>query len=419
MSKSNMTIAQAFQHVLGPNPDLRLVAYDGSSFGPADASATLELRSPTAVHYITGALGDLGLARAFVSGELEVHGDLHAALHALVPESRQDVSLGMKLSILKQMGPEILGRPPVPPEEASPPWRRGIRHSKQRDAAAIAHHYDVSNRFYEMVLGPSMTYTCATYPDVDATLEEAQFAKYDLVCRKLALEPGMRLLDVGCGWGGMAMHAAQHYGVSVLAVTLSQPQSEWAQKAVADRGLSGSVEIRHSDYRDVAEGGFDAVSSIGLTEHVGKRNLASYFTFLASRLRSEGRLLNHCITRAMTTERARSGGFIDRYVFPDGELLGVGRIISALQDHGFEPRHEENLREHYAMTLRDWGANLDAHWDEAVAEVGERRARVWRLYMAASRVGFELNRIQLHQVLGVKLGHKGSSGMPLRPTWGS
>lgn len=260
MSSSKMTIAEAFQHVVGNNPDIRLLAYDGSSFGPDDAAATLELRSPAAVHYITGAPGDLGLARAFVSGELEVHGDLHTALHALVPESRQDVSLAMKLSILRQLGPEILGRPAVPPEEASPPWRRGIRHSKQRDAAAIAHHYNVSNRFYEMVLGPSMTYTCATYPTADATLEEAQFAKYDLVCRKLGLERGMRLLDVGCGWGGMAMHAAEHYGVNVLAVTLSQPQAEWAQKAVADRGLSSTVEVRHSDYRDVVEGGFDAVS---------------------------------------------------------------------------------------------------------------------------------------------------------------
>jgi cyclopropane-fatty-acyl-phospholipid synthase len=286
-----------------------------------------------------------------------------------------------------------------------------------RDAGAVSRHYDVSNRFYELVLGPSMTYTCAVYPDETTSLEEAQAAKYDLVCRKLALEPGMRLLDVGCGWGGMAMHAAQHYGVSVLAVTLSRQQAEWAQKAVADRGLSPLVEIRHSDYRDVGESGFDAVSSIGLTEHIGERNLPSYFRFLSSRLRPGGRLLNHCITRATTRERVRSGGFIDRYVFPDGELLGVGRIVSAMQDNGLEPRHGENLREHYAMTLRDWGANLDANWEKAVTEVGERRARVWRLYMAASRVGFEVNRIQLHQVLGVRLGRRGRSGMPLRPTW--
>jgi cyclopropane-fatty-acyl-phospholipid synthase len=394
-----------------------LIAYDGSDFGPSDAVATLEVRSPIALKYITGAPGDLGLARAFVSGELVVHGDLHAALLEMVGETRQDVSLAQKLAILRDLGPEILGRPPVPPEEAAPPWRRGLRHSKQRDAAAISHHYDVSNRFYEMVLGPSMTYTCAVYPAPDATLEDAQRAKYELVCGKLALEPGMRLLDVGCGWGGMAMHAAENHGVKVLGVTLSKLQAEWAQKTAAERGLGDLVEIRYSDYRDVGQSDFDAVSSIGLTEHVGQKNLPSYFGFLASRLRPGGRLLNHCITRATTKERARAGGFIDRYVFPDGELLGVGRIISAMQDNGFEPRHEENLREHYAMTLRDWGRNLNDNWSEAVAEVGERRARVWELYMAASRVGFDLNRIQLHQVLGVKLRPRGASGMPLHPDW--
>jgi len=412
-----MRIAEAFQHIVGPSSPVRLTAYDGSHVGPDDAVATLEIRSPAAVQYIARAPGDLGLARAFVSGELEVHGDLHAALHALVPDSKQDIPLATKLSILRDLGSQILGHPPIPDEEASPPWRRGVRHSKQRDAAAIAHHYDVSNRFYELVLGPSMTYTCAVYPSIEATLEEAQTAKYDLVARKLGLEQGMRLLDVGCGWGGMARHAAEHYGVTVLGVTLSRRQAEWGQKMVADRGLGGLVEIRHSDYRDVHEDSFDAVSSIGLTEHIGKRNLPAYFTFLASRLRAEGRLLNHCITRSTTKERARSGGFIDRYVFPDGELLGVGRIVSAMQDNRIEPRHGENLREHYAMTLRDWGANLDANWAEAVDEVGERRARVWRLYMAASRVGFDVNRIQLHQVLGVKLGRRGVSGMPLRPTW--
>lgn len=419
MPRGRMRIADAFQHVVGRDADVRLVAYDGSEVGPSGAVATLDIRSPVALQYITGAPGDLGLARAFVSGELEVHGDLHAALHALVPDSRQDIPLSTKLAILRGLGREIIGRPPVPPEEASPPWRRGVRHSKERDAAAIAHHYDVSNRFYGWVLGPSMTYTCAVYPTETTSLEEAQEAKYELVARKLALEPGMRLLDVGCGWGGMAVHAAARHGVSVLGVTLSRRQADWAAKAVAECGLSELVEIRHCDYRDVPEAGFDAVSSIGLTEHVGQQSLPGYFRFLSSRLRPGGRLLNHCITRATTKERARTGGFIDRYVFPDGELVGVGRIVSAMQDNGFEPRHGENLREHYAMTLRDWGANLDTHWDQAVSEVGERRARVWRLYMAASRVGFDVNRIQLHQVLGVKLMRRGSSGMPLRPTWGS
>ena len=318
---------------------------------------------------------------------------------------------------MRTVGLGLLRRPEVPAEEAVAPWRRGPRHSKRRDAAAISHHYDVSNRFYELVLGPSMTYTCAVYESPDASLEDAQSAKYDLVARKLALQPGMRLLDVGCGWGGMVRHAARHYGVRAIGVTLSRHQAAWAQEAIRREGLDHLAEVRFMDYRDVPEREFDAVSSIGLTEHIGARQLPVYAATLAAKLRPGGRLLNHCITRPTGRARAKAGGFIDRYVFPDGELESPGRIISAIEDNGFEVRHEENLREHYAMTLRDWGENLDRSWDEAVAEVGERRARVWRLYMAGSRVGFDINRIQLHQVLAVKLESGGRSGMPLRPTW--
>ncbi|HEX5016615.1 MAG TPA: class I SAM-dependent methyltransferase [Actinomycetes bacterium] len=414
---SSSSIAGAFGRVLGDRPGLRLTAYDGSSFGSDDAEVTLDIRSPEAVQYAATAPGDLGLARAYVSGSLMVEGSLHRALTLLVMDGSQDVPIRQKFATLRDLGAWVLRRPPIPPEESSPPWRRGLRHSKARDAKAISHHYDVSNRFYEMVLGPSMTYTCAVYPDADASLETAQYTKYDLVAQKLALEPGMRLLDVGCGWGGMVMHAAEHYGVKALGVTLSRQQAEWAQKAIAERGIADRAEVRFLDYRDVPESNFDAVSSIGLTEHIGRRNLGDYFTRLAAKLRPEGRLLNHCITRPTTRERARAGGFIDRYVFPDGELHGAGRILSAMQDHGFEPRHEENLREHYAMTLRDWGRNLQRHWTESVAEVGLRRARVWELYMAASRVGFDINKIQLHQILGVKLGNAGSSGFPLRPSY--
>ena len=276
----------------------------------------------------------------------------------------------------------------------------------------------MSNLFYSWVLGPSMAYTCATYPKAEASLEEAQYEKFDLVARKLGLESGMRLLDVGCGWGGMVIHAAREYGVSVLGVTLSQAQASWAQDAIVAAGVDDLAEVRFLDYRDVPAEQFDAVSSIGLTEHIGLANLPAYFSFLESRLKPEGRLLNHCITRPTTKEPVRAGGFIDRYVFPDGELEGVGTIASAMQDNGFEIRHEENLREHYALTLRDWGANLEAHWDEAVAEIGPGKARVWRLYMAASRLGFDTRRIELHQILGVKVpsdGSNGEAGVPLRP----
>ncbi len=411
------SIATAFGRVIGKRPGLRLTAYDGSVFGDDAADVTLSIRSPEAMQFLATAPGDLGLARAFVSGSLVVEGSLHRALTLLVMDGAQDASTRDKLQVLRELGGWVLRRPPLPPEEASPPWRRGLRHSKDRDAKAVAHHYDVSNRFYELVLGSTMTYTCAVYPDSEASLEIAQAAKYDLVARKLALEPGHRLLDVGCGWGGMVVHAAEHYGVKALGVTLSQQQAEWAQKSIAERGLADRAEVRFLDYRDVPESGFDAVSSIGLTEHIGRRQLGAYFSRLAAKLRPEGHLLNHCITRPTTQERARVGGFFDRYVFPDGELVGVGTIVSSMQNHGLEPRHSENLREHYAMTCRDWGVNLEANWEEAVAEVGLRRARVWQLYIAASRVGFDINNIQLHQVLAVKLGEGGSAGIPLRPSF--
>jgi cyclopropane-fatty-acyl-phospholipid synthase len=388
--------------------------FDGSRAGPADAAVVIDVRSPRALSYIATAPGDLGLARAYVTGALEVEGDLYAALAHL---ARLDLELPLRarLRLLRELGGiRLLRRPPRPEQEVR---LRGRRHSKARDQRAIAHHYDVSNRFYSWILGLSMAYTCAVYPTAGATLEQAQFTKHDLVARKLGLRAGMRLLDVGCGWGGMVLHAAREYGVQALGVTLSRRQAEWAQKAIADAGLGELAEVRHLDYRDVPETDFDAISSIGLTEHIGQAQLPGYFRFLYDRLAPRGRLLNHCITLPNEAEAVRRGWFIDRYVFPDGELTGVGRLISAMYDTGFEVRHEENLREHYALTTAAWAANLDAHWDEAVAEVGLRTARVWRLYLTGSRLGFERNQIQLHQVLGVKPHSDGRSMMPLRPDW--
>jgi cyclopropane-fatty-acyl-phospholipid synthase len=417
-----MALADVFERVAGPDAPVEFKAYDGSSAGPPGAPVRITVRSPVAVAYLAQAPGALGLARAYVSGHLDVDGDMYTALARMMQAQQADISAAGRLRLLRELGgPKLLlPRIPPPPQEVrvNRRWLSGKRHSKQRDASAISHHYDVSNRFYEWVLGPSMAYTCACYPRPDASLEEAQAYKHDLVARKLGLRPGMRLLDVGCGWGGMVRHAAREYGVQALGVTLSKQQASWAQHAIEEQGLSGLAEVRHLDYRDVTEGDFDAVSSIGLTEHIGQAQLPGYFSFLLGKLRPEGRLLNHCITRPDNQGPARvAGGFINRYVFPDGELEGPGFLVSLINDTGFEVRHEENLREHYALTLAGWCANLDAHWDEAVAEVGEGTARVWRLYMAGSRLGFERNMVQLHQILGVKLGTDGQSGMPLRPDW--
>jgi cyclopropane-fatty-acyl-phospholipid synthase len=417
-----MALAEVFERVVGPQAPVEFRAYDGSSAGTPGSPIKMTIKSPVAVSYLAQAPGEMGLARAYVSGHLDVDGDMYTALAGLTQAREVNLSLGEKLSILSSLGgPKVLlRRIPPPPQEVrvNRRWLSGRRHSRGRDASAISHHYDVSNTFYEWVLGPSMAYTCACYPAPDATLEQAQAAKHDLVARKLALQPGMRLLDVGCGWGGMVMHAASEYGVKALGVTLSAEQASWAQRAIKERGLSDLAEVRHLDYREVSEAGFDAISSIGLTEHIGKAQLPSYFSALHAKLRPQGRLLNHCITRPDNTKPTHvTGGFIFRYVFPDGELEGPGYLMSVMNDSGFEIRHEENLREHYAKTLQAWCANLDAHWDEAVAEVGQGTARVWRLYMAGSRLGFDRNVVQLHQMLGVKLDASQGSGVPLRPDW--
>ncbi len=411
-------VAEALVSILPGTP--RVEAYDGSAAGPTDSDVVLRIQSPLALSHLVSAPGELGMARAYVSGELDADApDHYTLLRALTRTKMADLTWAERLQVLRSLGREALHWVEPPPQEVGA--RRFVaglrRHTKGRDALAISHHYDVSNEFYSWVLGPSMAYTCGVYADEATTLEQAQAAKFDLVCRKLGLQPGMRLLDVGCGWGGMALHAAEHYGVDVVACTLSRQQAEWGRKRVAEHGLTDRVDIRFSDYRDVLDSGFDAVSSIGLTEHIGIAQLPSYATFLAAKLVPQGRLLNHCITRPDDHSAPISKrGFIPRYVFPDGELPGVGRIVKELQRAGLEIRHEENLREHYAKTCRAWCDNLDAHWEQAVAEVGVGTARVWALYLAGSRIGFETGGIQLHQVLAVKTVD-GVSGFALRPAY--
>ena len=411
-----MALAPLVEEVLGGDLPLTVEAYDGSRSGPQDAPATMVIRSPDALSRVLTAPGELGLARAYVSGDLELRGSIWALLDLRdrIPNVRLEPKAMLRL--MRELGGwRNVRRLPPPPEEAH---LHGRRHSRSRDAAAIRHHYDVSNEFYRMVLGPSMTYSCAVFHDPADTLEQAQENKYELICRKLGLEPGMRLLDVGCGWGGMAMHAARHHGVQAVGVTISPRQAELAEKRVGDAGLSGQVEIRLQDYREVTDGPYDAISSIGMFEHVGEAKLAEYFGRLHALLPPRGRLLNHGISRP-PGEHARlpRRSFINRYVFPDGELHEVGRVTSVIQRSGFEVRHLETLREHYALTLRRWVANLEKSWDAAVEEVGVNRARVWRLYMAGSALNFEAGRTQVHHILAVPRTDDGVSGVPLRPVF--
>ena len=425
-SNGSLTVSDVFSMVFGDRSPVGFTAYDGSSAGPVDAEIRLVLRSKRGLDYLLTSPNSLGVTRAYLKGDLVIEpmdeGDPYELLRFLEDHLHpQRPSLSDLPDLARFVGGHLPRMPELPREETPSPVRRlahGLTHGRARDAEAIHHHYDVSNRFYELLLGPSMAYTCAVYPTPDASLETAQDEKFDLVCRKLGLQPGQRLLDVGCGWGGMVRHAVLHYGVTAIGVTLSKEQATWGAARIEREGLSDRAVIRHGDYRDVTETGFDAVSSIGLTEHIGVSNYPAYFRFLRDRLREGGRLLNHCITRPDNQHPGvPSRGFINRYVFPDGGLTGSGAIVTVMEDQGFEVRHQENLREHYAMTTRDWCRNLSANWDAAVAEAGRGVARVWGLYLAGSRLSFERNRIQLHQVLASRTTPDGGSGFALRPTW--
>jgi cyclopropane-fatty-acyl-phospholipid synthase len=370
------SVASTLAGLLGVDQAVAIRAYDGSHAGPSNAVVTVEIRSPVALRRIVAAPGELGLARAYVAGDIDVHGDLCAVLD--VRDRLGAMSLGPRawVALVQLMGGVAgLRRPPAPPPEEA--RVRGRLHTRARDAAAISHHYDVSADFYRLLLGPTMTYSCGVWQDPSVGLDAAQEAKYDLICRKLDLAPGMRLLDVGCGWGGMAMHAARHHGVRVVGVTISAEQVALARHRVAEAGLDDRVEIRLADYRDVRDGPYQAISSIGMFEHVGSDHLGEYFARMHGLLAPGGRLLNHGISRAAGQLPMDPQGFIQRYVFPDGELQEIGDVVCAVQNAGLEVRHVENLREHYALTLRAWVRNIEDRHDEAVTLAGAGRARVW------------------------------------------
>ncbi|GGV93097.1 cyclopropane-fatty-acyl-phospholipid synthase [Streptomyces gelaticus] len=412
------------EELLGEKLPVRIRAWDGSESGPPGAPV-LVIRNRRALRRLLWKPGELGLARAWVAGELDIEGDLYEALDLMagliwergavaeggVHPVRDPRVRAFAKGLLRLAGP--WPPPPAPPEEVR--RRSGTLHTKRRDKEAISHHYDVGNDFYELVLGPSMVYSCAYWED-GGSLEEAQRDKLDLVCRKLALKEGDRLLDVGCGWGSMAIHAAREYGARVTGVTLSVEQAAFARKRIAQEGLADRIDVRVQDYRDVRDGPYDAISSIGMAEHVGSARFREYADDLYALLRPGGRLLNHQIARRPEKDESayHVDDFIDAYVFPDGELAPVGRTMATLEEAGFEARDVESIREHYALTLRRWVANLEKQWDRAVRMTSAGRARVWRLYMAASALSFEHNKIGVNQILVVRPAEGGASRMPLR-----
>ena len=425
----SLSAAAIIRSAFGPEPPVRVEAR-GEHAGPENAACRLVFRDDTALAQLARAPGELGLARAYVAGQLDIEGDLFALLRTRASGAPVRFGFEARLAFLAQLGTGPWRTPPSPPPEEIDLGGRLGRHGLGRDSKAISHHYGVGNVFYELLLGPSMTYSCAVFEHADDPLALAQANKMELICRKLGLEPGMTLLDVGCGWGSLVRYAAEHYGVRATGITISREQAAFARQRIEADNLSHLVDIRLCDYRQLGEKGgeerFDAISSVGMAEHVGRRNLGAYFNILQGLLVPRGRLLNHQI--GIGPDRSRPAGtrasrvdrdsFVNRYVFPDGELLDVGELVALAQEHNLEVRHVESLCERYALTTRRWLDNLESNWDQAVTLVGAGRARVWRLYLAGAAVNFELGSAQIHQVLAVNTAlngsHRGENGLPLR-----
>jgi cyclopropane-fatty-acyl-phospholipid synthase len=386
-----------------PDRPFRLTFWDGTDLPPSNGgpAPTLHVRSPAALAHALRAPGQLGLGRAYVSGALEVD-DLDRVIELLDGYRPRPIDrsgrLRLALAAARAVGP--MRPPPVPETELRP---RGQRHSPERDKRSVRHHYDVSNDFFALFLDESMTYSCAFFSRDGSSLEAAQNAKLELTCKKLALQAGERVLDVGCGWGSFAIHAAREHGVAVTGITLSEPQAQLARRRVEEAGVADRVEIRVMDYRELAGEPFDAIASIGMVEHVGSNRIDEYAATLARLLRPGGRLLNHGISRLRIGE-PEAGPFSERYVFPDAAPLHLSRIQVALERAGLETNHVEGFREDYAETLTHWMRRLDEHAEEAERLAGPERLRVWRLYLRAARNGFRTGFTSIYQVRCVKPG---------------
>ncbi|WAC92534.1 cyclopropane-fatty-acyl-phospholipid synthase [Mycobacterium sp. Aquia_213] len=401
-------LADLLRATAGVELPVRLRAWDSSEAGPADGPI-LVVRSRRALRRLLWCPGELGLARAYVTGDIDVEGDLADGLRRAwrLTRSRPAVSIsrrGQMAAALRAVRLGALGPPPkIPASEAR---LSGRLHSRRRDRAVIAHHYDLSNDFYRLLLDDHMAYSSAYFTDEDQSLHDAQTAKLDLICRKLGLEPGMRLLDVGCGWGSLILYAVQRYGVRATGITLSAQQREFIEDRAAERRLADGVEVRLQDYRDFGNdpgsaGAFDAVGSIEMGEHVGEQWYPAYLRILGRALRPGGKLLLQQMSRR--ADAAPGGGaFIEAYIAADMHMRPLWQTVRYVQDGDFEVASVEAMREHYARTAQCWIATLDEHFDEFVAMLGEEVARVWRLYLAGGMLAFEEGRMGVDQILAVK-----------------
>ncbi|MFG2734654.1 class I SAM-dependent methyltransferase [Streptomyces harbinensis] len=421
MTDAATRLAPLLHRLFDGPPPLRVRAWDGSETGPAHAP-TVVLRNRRALRRLLWQPGELGLAEAYITGDLDVAGDLGTALRTLWtavreqriepprPTAADRARLVASLAGLGALGP----RPPAPAGAAR---LRGVRHSRARDRAAIAHHYDLSNAFYARLLDPSLAYSCGYWTaDPDDTaygVADAQRDKLALICRKLALRPGMRLLDVGCGWGALSLYAAAEHKAQVTAVTLSAAQARHVRAEAERRGLSEWVDVQLCHYRDIRGGWYEAVASIEMGEHVGDAEYPGFAELLTRMLRPHGRLLLQQMSRGA---HAPGGGpFIETYIAPDMHMRPVGATVGLLEEAGLEVRSVESLREHYVRTVRAWLDTLESGWPDFTGLVGEETCRVWRLYLTGAALAFEQRRMGVDQILAVRPSDGGGSGMEPTP----
>ena len=408
-------LAAAISVIIGSG-EWTLRLWDGRTIGPVDGPSRFEIafHSRAALDVLIGTTPARGFGRAYAAGLVEVE-PLQAFLEMLSRVEPAQLLRGAPRLLVACLA--LGARPVRQPARTLEARLRGLRHTPGRDAQAIRHHYDVPADFYRLWLDSSLTYSCAYFRNPGDDIDTAQRAKLDLICRKLRLQPGESVLDIGCGWGSFLIHAASHHGVSGVGITLSPAQASVARHRVHELGLDDRLEIRLADYRTPLARRFDAVASIGMLEHVGRANMLRYARVVEAALRPGGRALIHGITTPPGGGIAR-GSFIDAFIFPDGELEEAGFLSLQLENAGLEVRDDENLREHYALTLNHWSRRLEAHRDEAEGIIGAERLRIWRLYLAGAEVGFRNGTTAVHQLLAVKPRGHGSAGVPLtRDDW--